>query len=65
MNEIAFDICKLKNSDWLAGILGLTRSAIEKRRYQHPELLPPSIKIGRKVYYQEDVVSKWIAQHRV
>lgn len=55
---------QLRSTAWLAELLGVTVSCIEKRRSQAPNTLPPHIKIGRMVRYIVDDVYTWLEAQR-
>jgi predicted DNA-binding transcriptional regulator AlpA len=54
------DIKQLRDSKWLAQLLGISVSAIEKRRSNDPSSLPAPIRIGRMVRYNEATVFAWL-----
>lgn len=55
---------RYRDTAWLAELLSVTVSCIEKRRSLAPETLPPHIKIGRLVRYLEDDVYAWLEAQR-
>jgi|APLak6261658528_1056013.scaffolds.fasta_scaffold46980_2 predicted DNA-binding transcriptional regulator AlpA len=54
------DTKQLRDSKWLALLLGISVSAIEKRRSTDPSSLPAPIRIGRMVRYDEATVFAWL-----
>ena len=46
-------------ADWLA----MTPGAIRNARYRNSEALPPAIRIGRQLRWDQDVVEAWIQRH--
>lgn len=54
------DRSNLKDTKWLAQLLGVSVSAIEKRRSHDPSTLPVPIRIGRMVRYDEATVFAWL-----
>lgn len=59
------DTQKLHDTKWLALLLGVSVSTIEKRRSKDPASLPPHIRIGRMIRYEEATVSAWLENSRV
>jgi predicted DNA-binding transcriptional regulator AlpA len=56
---------KLHDTKWLAEILGVSVSVIEKRRSQKPISLPASFRIGRSIRYSEATVLAWLETCKV
>jgi predicted DNA-binding transcriptional regulator AlpA len=54
----------LKDTKWLAKLLGLCVNAIEKRRSKDPESLPPCVRIGSAVRYLPSDVYAWLEKQR-
>ena len=48
----------------LARLLGKSPEAVRVQRHRNPELLPPAIKIGARVYFDPRDVEAWIADRR-
>lgn len=44
----------------VAEMLGITRDAAYHRRTYRPDLMPPAIKVGRRVMYNPDTVRNWM-----
>jgi len=55
----------LKDTKWLAQLLGVSISTIEKRRSLAPSSLPVPIRIGRMVRYDETTVYAWLESCQV
>lgn len=56
---------QLHNTKWLAKLLGVSVSAIEKRRSQKPLSLPAPIRNGKSVRYLEATVFAWLETCKV
>lgn len=54
----------LKNTQWLAGRLGLSVTTVERMRTEAPNSLPPHIKLG-SVYRYDVVFCEWWLQKRL
>jgi predicted DNA-binding transcriptional regulator AlpA len=54
----------LHDSKWLAELLAVSVSTIEKRRSQNPSSLPPPIRLGKTVRYDEATVFAWLENCR-
>ena len=50
----------LRDTPWLAKRLNLSITTIERFRVKAPKLLPPAIKIGNSIRYDEDIVEAWV-----
>lgn len=50
----------LKDTAWLAKRLNLSVTTIERFRVKAPKLLPPAIKLGNSIRYDETIVEAWI-----
>jgi predicted DNA-binding transcriptional regulator AlpA len=50
----------LHDTKWLAELLGVSVSTIEKRRSQNPLSLPTPIRLGKTVRYDEETVFAWL-----
>ncbi len=50
----------LKDTAWLARRLNLSITTIERFRVKAPKLLPPAIKLGNSIRYDEDIVEAWV-----
>ncbi len=50
----------LKDTAWLAKRLNLSITTIERFRVKAPKLLPPAIKLGNSIRYDEEIVEAWI-----
>jgi predicted DNA-binding transcriptional regulator AlpA len=48
----------------LARLLGKSPEAVRVQRHRNPELLPPAIKIGNRVYFDPRDVEAWLAERR-
>jgi predicted DNA-binding transcriptional regulator AlpA len=55
----------LRDTKWLAQLLGVSVSCIEKRRSTKPHTLPPHSKPRNRVRYSEADVYAWLAKQRV
>ena len=51
----------LKDSRWLSERLGLSISTVEKLRAEGSQDIPPHIKIGSSIRYDEAMVEQWLA----
>lgn len=56
---------QLRDTKWLADILSVSVSCIEKRRAYFPDSLPKAIRVGRLVRYSEDDVQRWLNDQRI
>jgi predicted DNA-binding transcriptional regulator AlpA len=54
----------LHDSKWLAELLAVSVSTIEKRRSQNPSSLPTAIRLGKTVRYDEETVFAWLERCR-
>lgn len=50
----------LHDSKWLAELLAVSVSTIEKRRSKKPSSLPALIRLGKTVRYDEETVFAWL-----
>jgi predicted DNA-binding transcriptional regulator AlpA len=50
----------LRSSRWLARRLGLSLTTVERLRASGSQHIPPAIKIGRSIRYDENLVEKWL-----
>jgi predicted DNA-binding transcriptional regulator AlpA len=50
--------------DDLARLLGKSPEAVRVQRHRNPELLPPGIKIGTRVYFDPRDVEEWLDDRR-
>ena len=48
----------------LARLLGKSPEAVRVQRHRNPELLPPALKIGARVYFDPRDVEAWLADRR-
>jgi predicted DNA-binding transcriptional regulator AlpA len=55
---------RLLRTEDLARLLGKSPEAVRVQRHRDPELLPPAIKIGNRVYFDPRDVEAWIADSR-
>ncbi len=53
-------IQKLHPTKWLAELLNLSETTIERLRIKNPTALPPHVVIGRSIRYDESVVKNWL-----
>jgi predicted DNA-binding transcriptional regulator AlpA len=58
---MAEEITSLKNTIWLAQRLGLSVTTIERLRAKGSEDIPPHIKIGNSIRYDENSVDQFVA----
>lgn len=47
----------------LGRLMGLSKNTIYRRRTYMPTAVPPAIKIGGRLRWQLDTVSKWLEEH--
>lgn len=52
------------NTEQVAVILGTTRAAIYCRRHRCPETLPPAVRVGRRLLWDERDVAEWQEQNK-
>ncbi len=50
----------LRDTAWLANRLKLSVTTIERFRAKGSKLLPPAIRLGHSIRYDEDVVEAWL-----
>ena len=62
MNEIPHEVTGkvLRDTTWLAKRLNLSVTTIERFRAKGSSILPPAIRIGSSIRYDEDVVDAWL-----
>ena len=62
MNEILPEATGkvLRDTNWLAKRLNLSVTTIERFRAKGSSILPPAIRIGSSIRYDEDVVDAWL-----
>ncbi|WP_301102499.1 helix-turn-helix domain-containing protein [Propionivibrio sp.] len=54
----------LRSSRWLAQRLGLSLTTVERLRASGSQHIPPAIKIGRSIRYDEATVERWLAERQ-
>lgn len=52
----------LKDTVWLAKRLNLSVTTVERFRVKAPKLVPPCIKLGNSIRYDEDTVEAWLKE---
>lgn len=55
---------ELKNTQWLAERLRISKSTLEKWRSLGFPVLPPAIHIGSMIRYDENEVEEWLLKQR-
>ncbi len=62
MNEIPSEATGkvLRDTNWLAKRLNLSVTTIERFRAKGSSILPPAIRIGSSIRYDEDIVDAWL-----
>lgn len=54
---------RLWNAQDIAHHYGISVGTVYKRRIYHPSLLPPALKLGKRVSWIPSKVAEWDAQH--